>query len=209
MHHASKVRVTVLALAVLATLGVGTATATPADGFRNTQDYAYANFGAQLDECHRVDAWVALVAGDGLKNPINGGAPSAWSDVTVQIWLRDDCAGTVTDLSGFVGAPPDITRLTSASVGPFAMTITDASGELELEVTGAIDWTVAGPAVSVIENDPTTGHFRADRRAPADPVGGLVVTDADGDLWPAGFSLPQETVIDGFIGWANEIILCC
>jgi hypothetical protein len=209
MHRASTARSTALALTLLATLGLGTASATPADGFSNTQDYAYASFGSQLDDCRHVDVWVAFVAGERLKNPINDGAPRPWSDVSVTAWFRDDCAGSVTQLTGFVVAPPDITRLVAASVGPFEVTITDGSGDLELEVTGGVDWTVAGPAVTIIENDPTARHFRADRRAPAVAVGGLVVSDADGDLWPGGFSLPQDTIVDGSIGWANEIILCC
>jgi hypothetical protein len=205
MDRASTVRATALAVGLLATVGLGTASATPADGFGNTQDYAYANFGTQLDECHRVDAFVAFVAGDRLKEPLNGGAPRPWSDVAVTTWLRDDCADTVTELYGFVVAPPDITRLESASVGPFEMTIADASGELELEVAGSLEWTVAGREVTIIEHDQASRHVRSDRRAPAHVDGGLVVSDADGDVWPGGFSLP--TITDAWIGWANEIIL--
>jgi len=196
-----------LGIALTLTFGAGTAAAKPSDGYMDHQDYANVSMMKWLDGCIWTDVWGALVAGDILKNPIAGGAPGPWSDFTIIVRLHDDCAGTTTELNGFVVAPPDIVRLDSASVDHIVVPLTDASGNLEVDVTATIDWTVAGATTSVRDSDLGDTYFRQERNAPAAVVGSLDVSDPDGDVWPGGFGLTETDAHDANIGVANEIAL--
>lgn len=206
MRSTSVVRAVALALGLTLTVGDGIVAANPADGFRNQQDYAWVDLATDLDGCVTANPSVIFVAGELLKEPLSGGAPRPWSDVSVFLRLHDQCAGTSTELTGFAFAPPDITRLESASVADIVVVVTDPSGEQEAEVTVTFDWTAAGPATSSLNNDRVGRHFRQDRSAPAEAVGGLQVTDGDGDVWTSGFGLTDEDAYAAEIGFANEII---
>ena len=209
MRTIAVVRAGTLALGVVLTAGSGLAAAGPADGYRDQQDYARADLVADLDGCITANPTVIFVAGNLLKGPLSGGAPEPWSDVTVILRLHDHCLGTTSELTGFAVAPPDITRLESASVDGVVVLVTDPSGDREAEVTVAFDWTVAGPASSTHNNDHDGLYFRQDRSAPADVVGGLQVSDADSDVWAGGFALTDGDAYGAAIGFANEINLCC
>lgn len=207
MRTTKVTRAGTLGIALALTLGSGAAAAKPSDGFLDHQDYANVSLSKGLDGCIRADVWGALVAGDHLKNPIGGGAPGPWSDFSIMLRLHDDCAGTTTELSGFVVAPPEIVRLESASVDNIVVPVTDASGNLEADVTATIDWTAAGATTSVRYRDLGAGYFRQERNTPATVVGTLDVSDPDGDVWPGGFGLTESDAHDANIGVANEIAL--
>jgi len=209
MRPQSPAGATLLAVGLLLTVGTGVVAARPSDGYRDTQDFAYADLAQTLDACRRVDVRATLVAGDLLKGPLDEGAPTSWSDLTVFLFIRDDCAGTVTELTGSASAPPDITRLERAAATSIVVTVLDASGALEADVTATLAWTVAGPAESVATHDLANQYFRAERIAPAIAEGGLQIADVDGDLFPGGLNLPGDMITGGAIGFANEIALCC
>ena len=196
-----------LGVALALTLGTGVAVAKPSDGYRDQQDYANVALSKALDGCLSADVWAAFVAGDLLKNPIGGGAPGPWSDITVVVHLRDACAETTTELSGFIIAPPEIVRLEAATVDGIVVPITDVSGELEADVEVTLDWAVAGAARSVHYNDPANGYFREERNAPASVVGTIDFSDPDGDVLAKGFGLTDADALDANIGFANEIAL--
>jgi hypothetical protein len=202
-------RATGFALAVTFVLASGAAASVPADGLLNHQEFAYVDHQLQLDDCRRIDAHAALIGGDHLKGPIGDGAPGSWSDLSITFWIRDDCAGTVTELTGFAVAPLDLTTLERAAVENIIVAVVDVTGDLELDVVMTYDWTVAGPATSVRQHDVGALYFREERIAPAEATGTLQVTDADGDVWPGGFTLGDSELSGAWIGQANEIQLCC
>jgi hypothetical protein len=196
-----------LSAALIASIGIGSASAGSDTGYRDIQDFATAGFQAWVSECLWADPNVVYAAGDNLQNPIGSGQPTRWADAVIRINLFDGCNNdtAVWHLEG-IGFPddgPDFDRLESASLDVSHVTLDDGAGTL-VDAEIHLAWLGQGPVEVRIGHHGDRGYYRQERSRSATVTGTVALGPSP--FW-TGLTLTGDQSHDVFIGTANEIAL--
>ena len=211
MHVRRSVAAAMFALGVSLSLTTAALGANPSDNARAAGDFAIATFASEPADCIWINPSVYLYAGDKLKNPLNGGKPGPWQDVSVELRIHDICDGSrEADYFGYV--PLDASqfafdRLRSAWVADATVTIDTGDGR-QIDATVNLVWIASGPA-SPRQQRVGVGSLsmRVERTAPATVFGTLAFTDPDHDVLAQDITFTPSFSYDAVIGVFSELIV--
>ena len=200
-----------IALALSLSVSTGALAGNPSDNARAAGDFAIATFASEPVDCTWINPSVYLYAGDKLKNPLNGGKPGPWQDVSVELRIHDICDGS-REATYYGSIPLDSSqfafdRLRSAWVSNATFTI-DAGDGREVDATLNLVWIASGPSSP---NQQRVGFgslsMRVERTAPATMFGTLALTDADHDILAEDITFTPSFSYDAVIGVFSELIV--